>query len=52
LEDLGLPPKTDRNLVAHAIMSRVAALLPPQYQGIYRLEEEPPATPEPVAEDA
>jgi 1-acyl-sn-glycerol-3-phosphate acyltransferase len=52
LEDLGLPPKTDRNEVAQAIMSRVTALLPAQYQTIYRLEEETPATPEPVAPDA
>ena len=52
VEDLGLPPKADRSEVAYAIMGRVASLLPPQYQGIYRLREDAAVPPEPVPQDA
>ena len=35
LAELGTPSRTNRDELAHAIMARVAALLPPPYRGIY-----------------
>ena len=35
LRDLGEPTHHNRDQLAHAVMARVAALLPPAYQGIY-----------------
>lgn len=36
LADLGLVDRHNRNQIAQAVMARVAALLPPAYQGSYR----------------
>jgi len=35
LAELGAETRADRDALAHAIMARVAALLPPRYRGIY-----------------
>jgi 1-acyl-sn-glycerol-3-phosphate acyltransferase len=44
IADLSDDPKADRVELAHGIMGRVAELLPPAYQGIYRRLEQPAGT--------
>jgi 1-acyl-sn-glycerol-3-phosphate acyltransferase len=35
LQELGIPTRHNRDQLAHAVMGRVAALLPPAYRGVY-----------------
>jgi 1-acyl-sn-glycerol-3-phosphate acyltransferase len=45
LDDLRVPDKRDREAIAHAVMGRVAMLLPPRYRGVFAPPENPEEAP-------